>query len=182
MMAVDILPTALPAAASAHFSAVLVPHLRAVAAAYGGAPYGDAIERATVARAGVLREEHRWLEDRVRAWRGAAAGEVRPEKRKNVLVLGSGMVAAPAVDEIARHADVRVVVGALFCSFPGRRVADRPQRATCLLTRSVSRAATRTPPPCASTWRTRRPSRPSSRRRTSSSGASSRLSLNGRRH
>ncbi|KIP01213.1 hypothetical protein PHLGIDRAFT_131332 [Phlebiopsis gigantea 11061_1 CR5-6] len=110
MMAVDILPTALPAAASAHFSAVLVPHLRAVAAAYGGAPHGDAIERATVARAGVLREEHRWLEDRVRAWRGAAAGEVRPEKRKNVLVLGSGMVAAPAVDEIARHADVRVVV------------------------------------------------------------------------
>lgn len=126
-MAVDILPTALPREASQHFSDVLQPYLRAVLARYR-APGGHAaaaeqgmekaLERATIASGGVLREEHKWLEGPLGVWRtGVASAEEEkarapvPGRRKRVLMLGSGMVAGPAVDEIARHGDVELLVG-----------------------------------------------------------------------
>lgn len=124
VMAVDILPTALPRDASQHFARVLLPYLRTVIGGYHGAPVVDggergraeALERATTAKGGVLAERHRWLEDGpLGAWRAQSrvvkSGAGGAPARKKVLMLGSGMVAGPAVDEIARHGDVELVVG-----------------------------------------------------------------------
>ena len=128
-MAVDILPTALSREASAHFSNVLAPYLRAVVASYRGDAaekgYVEALERATIASGGALRDDHRWLEAPLGVWRARSGGTEPdvaraapnakvglPPRKKRVLILGSGMVAAPAVDEIARHPDVELVVGA----------------------------------------------------------------------
>ena len=81
MMAVDILPTALSRDASQHFSDVLRPYLRTLLASYRGAPLvcgeerakAHALERATIAKGGVLAERHRWLEDGpLGAWRAQA--------------------------------------------------------------------------------------------------------------
>ena len=137
LMAVDILPTALPRDASQHFSNVLVPYLRSVVRSYRGEiPRDDAerarakaLERATIAQGGVLREEHRWLESGpLGAWRAQVGSDRHkaanvPQKKKKVLVLGSGMVAGPAVDEIARHGDVELVVGAYPLSKYALRVS-----------------------------------------------------------
>ncbi|GJE94028.1 saccharopine dehydrogenase-domain-containing protein [Phanerochaete sordida] len=121
MMAVDILPTALSRDASQHFSDVLRPYLSTLLASYSGAPIvcgeerakAHALERATIAKGGVLTERHRWLEDGpLGAWRAQAQASTATSAapKKKVLVLGSGMVAGPAVDEIARHGDVELVV------------------------------------------------------------------------
>lgn len=127
MMSVDILPTSLPREASAHFSNVLLPYLRTLVRQYRGeadatdAERVTALDNATIAGGGALKEGHRWLEEPLSSWRAQAESEsstsasapvVAPVKKKRVLMLGSGMVAGPAVDEIARHGDVELVVGA----------------------------------------------------------------------
>ncbi|TCD71109.1 hypothetical protein EIP91_000203 [Steccherinum ochraceum] len=130
IMSVDILPTALPLEASTHFSNVLTPYLKSLIRGYRtpGQPHlnGDvnlgraaALERATVASNGKLREAHKWLEGPLGTWResvssrasgGAASAAVREGPKKKVLMLGSGMVAGPAVDEICSWKDVELVV------------------------------------------------------------------------
>jgi alpha-aminoadipic semialdehyde synthase len=125
MMAVDILPTALPMDASTHFSRVLSPYLNALIDEYKASssqrPLGpeelqDALDRATITKHGELMANHAWLSESVHQWRNYApatdnilgAGSVR---KKTVLMLGSGMVAGPAVDEICKRKDVELVVG-----------------------------------------------------------------------
>ncbi|THH32666.1 hypothetical protein EUX98_g1482, partial [Antrodiella citrinella] len=129
MMSVDILPTALPLEASEHFSSVLTPYLKSLIRGYRtpGQPHlnGDAdlgraaaLERATVASEGKLREPHKWLETPLSVWKdNVAAAKAEPSAvsesggpRKKVLMLGSGMVAGPAVDEICSWTDVELVV------------------------------------------------------------------------
>ncbi|PSR70717.1 hypothetical protein PHLCEN_2v13410, partial [Hermanssonia centrifuga] len=148
MMAVDILPTALPREASERFCAALVPYLRTVVRQYLTPVAKEGreeeeekeLERAVVASGGALREEHQWLEGPLGLWRdhqrglsqshrAAAAAQVGAQsdsrggaaddesgnmaggvRKKRVLVLGSGMVAGPAVDEITRHGDVELLI------------------------------------------------------------------------
>lgn len=125
-MAVDILPTALPREASEHFSRVLEPYLREVIKGYrqplGAAETSEvaaALERATVAKEGRLSGPHVWLEGPLGAWRAqdaaAAAGTTGQGdlRKKRVLMLGSGMVAGPAIDELVRKGDVHLTVGEL---------------------------------------------------------------------
>ena len=120
MMAVDILPTALPIDSSTHFSNVLVPHLESLIAGYTGSDQGElegALARATVAQEGRLLGKHTWLEEKVEAWRASSSAEAQTAVRKRrVLMLGSGMVAGPAVTEICKRGDVELIVG---MSFPG---------------------------------------------------------------
>lgn len=124
MMAVDILPTALPLEASTHFSDVLAPYLRTLIGEYRGAPEVDegshrrrmALERATVARGGVLSKDFEWLNEPLGTWAASTAGEaaqkvVVPPRKKKVLMLGSGMVAGPAIEAICKRQDVELVVG-----------------------------------------------------------------------
>ena len=100
-MAVDILPASLPREASEHFSQALTPYLRALVRDEKSGEEADALDRATIARDGKLTERFTWLKERIG----------KGERKKRVLVLGSGMVARPAVDELAKRADVHVIVG-----------------------------------------------------------------------
>lgn len=103
--------------------------MQGVALGYGsknaGKPDTDierALERATIASGGSLREKHRWLQDsinkgRIQRVKESQASEhqfISPQKRKKVLLLGSGMVAGPAVAEISRRTDVDLVIGMLL--------------------------------------------------------------------
>ncbi|KAI0631584.1 Saccharopine dehydrogenase-domain-containing protein [Trametes polyzona] len=135
MMAVDILPTALPLEASQHFSTAFLPYLRSVLAGYkqpGSEPSPDsrktheALERATVASGGELRSSFEWLRKPLAVWKDSvqsaatratnASGKEKPapapgvQPRKKVLMLGSGMVAPPAVAELCKRRDVELVV------------------------------------------------------------------------
>ena len=134
-MAVDILPTALPLEASTHFSNVLAPYLRTLISEYRGVPEADegsqlrkaALDRATVARGGKLSKEFEWLKEPLGIWAaskaststwssesvvGEAAQKVAmPPRKKRVLMLGSGMVAGPAVEAICKRPDVELVIG-----------------------------------------------------------------------
>lgn len=138
MMSVDILPTALPLEASQHFSSVLLPYLRTLIRGYqsiGSSTSGTtslmenveeeervaALERATVASGGKLRPTHEWLQEPLSVWMNdsqTSASSSTPstsqsilEKKKRVLVLGSGMVAGPAIEEICSWQDAHLVVG-----------------------------------------------------------------------
>ena len=93
------------------------------------AKFTDALEEGTIAAGGQLRRKHQWLQPAVDEWhqrqRGlghvdnsvpvqlggsGASRDAGPRKRK-VLMLGSGMVAGPAVQEISRRKDVDLVIG-----------------------------------------------------------------------
>ena len=75
------------------------------------------MSRATVAQEGRLLGKHTWLGEKVEAWRASSSAEAQTAVRKRrVLMLGSGMVAGPAVTEICKRGDVELIVG---MSFPG---------------------------------------------------------------
>ena len=130
MMAVDILPTALPLEASESFSEGVFPYVKAICDGYSGKRSGgvhEAIERAVIARSGKLTEKHVWLQELVDNFRSSVAqtsaasngpstplkpgGSMYVPERKKVLLLGSGMVAGPAVEEISRRTDVDLIIG-----------------------------------------------------------------------
>ncbi|OJA21128.1 hypothetical protein AZE42_04358 [Rhizopogon vesiculosus] len=122
IMSVDILPSSLPLDASQHFSGVLMPYLRALINEYRGQPgsreHLEALNVATVTRNGELQGKHRWLAVPVENWEATRAAEIENKtgvaetlpKKKRVLMLGSGMVAGPAVQEICKRSDVEIIV------------------------------------------------------------------------
>ncbi|KAK7048252.1 mitochondrial alpha-aminoadipic semialdehyde synthase [Favolaschia claudopus] len=146
MMAVDILPASIPLDASEHFSSKLYPYLENLIEWYqngagrkdNNAALESALERATIASEGQLKDKHRWLQANIDKFRieepgkqaVAAAASTTPLKeisgadehvgviitpmgvlqKKKVLLLGSGMVAGPAVDEIAKREDVQLLI------------------------------------------------------------------------
>ncbi|KAF8493580.1 Saccharopine dehydrogenase-domain-containing protein [Gautieria morchelliformis] len=136
VMSVDILPTQIPQDASAHFSTALMPYLRTLIRQYQGTLGNEEQERvaslgrATIAQHGSLQGAHKWLaaplrelnEDRatdltliqpdLRA-RGAIQDKAKlagSTPKKKVLLLGSGMVARPVVEEFSKRKDVHLVV------------------------------------------------------------------------
>lgn len=146
-MAVDILPTALPLEASQHFSKAFLPYLRSVLAGYsfsdvqgkesGRTREAEALDRATVASGGELRQGWEWLRGPLGVWKDGpeasassdtVSGTVDAAKKststgmhpRKVLMLGSGMVTPPAIKELCRRPDVQLVVGQFvrrFCEY-----------------------------------------------------------------
>ena len=137
IMSVDILPTSIPLDASQHFSQSLLPYLESLIETFDGSKSGEytkALERATIAKEGKLAEKHEWLQSAVNAYHAKAATtqtvgrstetiastpRAKPEatavpqilrNRKKILMLGSGMVAGPAVNTIAKRGDVELVI------------------------------------------------------------------------
>lgn len=131
MMSVDILPASLPFDASKHFSSVFLPYLESLIKEYTGIlerdEYTVALDRATIARNGKLVGKHGWLQEAVNTFYETSndvlqkdekeeRNELQPAqqpavlRKKKLLMLGSGMVAGPAVDEIAKRADVQLLV------------------------------------------------------------------------
>lgn len=135
VVAVDILPASLPRDASIHFSGKLLRYVRAMVNDYKGIKGEDAeasnsVKRATIASEGRLQPGREWLAEKVEAWRISQRSRIEDkrhthdissgndgkmrrtvERKKRVLVLGSGMVAGPAVDELTARSDVELIVG-----------------------------------------------------------------------
>jgi alpha-aminoadipic semialdehyde synthase len=135
VVAVDILPASLPRDASVHFSEKLLRYMRVVVNDYKGingqdAEASESLKRATIASEGRLQQGREWLAEKVEAWRTSQGSQTESkvtasgaspendgrtrhvaERKKRVLVLGSGMVAGPAVDELAARPDVELIVG-----------------------------------------------------------------------
>ncbi|KAM6499393.1 Saccharopine dehydrogenase domain containing protein [Amanita muscaria] len=123
VMSVDILPTSIPLDASRQFSSALMPYLNRAIDWYSGKDQVDdhlhkALERATTAVGGELTAAHQWLQQGVDTWRAAQTAATHSHtskatgalKKKKVLLLGSGMVAGPAVDQIGQRNDIELVV------------------------------------------------------------------------
>jgi alpha-aminoadipic semialdehyde synthase len=123
-MAVDILPASIPLDASNHFSEALLPYMKSLIREYRGEQssndHKEALARATITTRGELKEQHRWLGKSVQAWRentsppspfSSSPTAVTTTSKKKVLILGSGMVAAPTVDEISKRPDIELLVG-----------------------------------------------------------------------
>ncbi|KAF8530178.1 Saccharopine dehydrogenase-domain-containing protein [Hysterangium stoloniferum] len=136
IMSVDILPTQIPRDASAHFSAALTPYLRTLIRQYQGRLTSDdkdrlrVLDRATITQNGKLQSKFDWLATPLKSSRGKAGESsssddnaklsstpetiiaktpILSHKRK-ILLLGSGMVARPAIEEFSKRGDVRLVV------------------------------------------------------------------------
>jgi alpha-aminoadipic semialdehyde synthase len=137
-MSVDILPASIPLDASKSFSSALEPYLTNLIGhirmpTFDGTLPPD-LERATIASGGVLADKHQWLQPSVDEFRKARRLEETPSnetqlksvepceiettttatghtRKKRILMLGSGMVAAPAVDFISQRSDVELIIG-----------------------------------------------------------------------
>ncbi|KAI0268740.1 Saccharopine dehydrogenase-domain-containing protein [Gloeopeniophorella convolvens] len=151
VVAVDILPASLPRDASVHFSDKLLRYVRSLVDGYRGsegegADATEALKRATIAGGGKLQRGHEWLGGKVEAWRAAQTSQ--PESsastslenkgqagaiKKRVLVLGSGMVAGPAVDELAARPDIELIVASNAFREAERLVAAHPNASALLI-------------------------------------------------
>ena len=96
----------------------------------------ETLARAQIVNEGVITSEHSWLAPRVEGWRNTQAGSSRPapitdtaravkssimkDKRKKVLLLGSGLVAGPAVDVFVSRGDIELVIGMSACGYTRR--------------------------------------------------------------
>jgi len=116
-MSVDILPSELPLDSSKYFSSKFLPYLETLIRIEQGKPLCEqdevnvaVLERATIVKKGKLAPKHEWLQEHLDELN--VAPNVRtPVPKKRVLMLGSGMVAGPAVDEISKRKDVELVIG-----------------------------------------------------------------------
>ncbi|KAH9047781.1 Saccharopine dehydrogenase-domain-containing protein [Lactarius hengduanensis] len=143
VVAVDILPASLPQDASVHFSERLLRYVRSVEAS-------NALKGATIASHGRFEKRHEWLVPKVKAWRatqdirrhdtsdmrsavGGRGGSVA-KRKKRVLVLGSGMVAGPAVDELAGRPDIELIVASNSLQEAEQLVAVHPNASALFVT------------------------------------------------
>ncbi|WWD17363.1 hypothetical protein CI109_101804 [Kwoniella shandongensis] len=136
---IDILPTELAADASAHFSEKILPFVRR--ALFPDAVEGDKVgetvtlRRAAIVNDGQITEPHQWLLPRVEAWRKSTSSKpATPEQsqgaslrkdKKKVLLLGSGLVAGPAVEVFASRPDVHLVIASNNVSEARGHIRDR---------------------------------------------------------
>ncbi|KIJ67291.1 hypothetical protein HYDPIDRAFT_127170 [Hydnomerulius pinastri MD-312] len=139
IMSVDILPSSLPLDASQHFCGVLMPYLKALINEYRGEPadqeLSEALKVATVARDGQLQGKHTWLAEPVGKWQSitAAAQSESVARKKRVLMLGSGMVAGPAVHELFKRSDIELVVASNSSIEAESLIRGLPNASACLL-------------------------------------------------
>jgi alpha-aminoadipic semialdehyde synthase len=152
-MSVDILPASIPLDASKSFSSVLEPYLTNLVGNITMPTFDETLpldlERATIASGGVLTDKHQWLQPSVDEFRKArqpeetAPDEIRwkssgpyvmetttiaidHNRKKRILMLGSGMVAAPAVDFIAQRSDIELIIGISKKLFSRNSASDNP--------------------------------------------------------
>lgn len=116
-MSVDILPSELPLDSSKYFSSMLLPYLETLIRMEQGKPLGEQdkvnaaiLERGTIVKKGKLAPKHEWLQEHLDKLNVASNANM-PKPKKRILILGSGMVAGPTVDEISKRRDVELVIG-----------------------------------------------------------------------
>lgn len=116
---IDILPTELPIDSSRHFSDCILPYVKRLISPNKTQVADDevqrSLERAAIVRAGDLQADHAWLQDSVDKWRKkpaqTSANLASSSQGGKVLLLGSGMVAGPAVEVFCARSDVKLAVG-----------------------------------------------------------------------
>lgn len=105
--------------ASKHFSSKILPYVeRLVSGTSNQDEIAATLERAKIIDKGRITAEHSWLAPRVEAWRNSEDNADRPSqsltmpaRKKRVLLLGSGLVAGPAVDVFVARRDIELVIG-----------------------------------------------------------------------
>lgn len=75
------------------------------------------LERARIVANSELLPKHEWLQENVDKWRAeqSFSGGLLPQ-RKKILLLGSGLVAGPAVEVFLKRPDVQLTIGKLWMS------------------------------------------------------------------
>ncbi|KAK4513899.1 uncharacterized protein ATC70_005906 [Mucor velutinosus] len=112
IMGIDILPAELPVESSEFFSKALYPYIREMVQSSPKTPLDKLptlLRNATIADQGQLMDPHKSLLKST----AAAATSTRSatyNDKKTVLLLGSGMVAAPLVEHLVKRPDVNIVV------------------------------------------------------------------------
>ncbi|KAG8811525.1 hypothetical protein FRC19_003744 [Serendipita sp. 401] len=129
-MSVDILPSEIPLDSSRHFSTKLLPYLRSLIRKESGKKLEshdfenlDIVKRGTMVEGGKLEPPHAWLKGQLEAMQRpietsivtsgestSSSGGLAQTRKKRVLLLGSGMVAKPAVDHIASRKDIELII------------------------------------------------------------------------
>lgn len=116
-MSVDILPSELPLDSSKYFCSKFLPYLETLIRMEQGKPLSEQdrvnaaiLERGTIVTKGKLAPKHGWLQEHLDKL-NLGPGASMPAPKKRVLMLGSGMVAGPVVDEISKRKDVELVIG-----------------------------------------------------------------------
>ncbi|CAK5284284.1 unnamed protein product [Mycena citricolor] len=115
IMGVDILPATIPLDASFEFSRALFPYLESLIEQYQTGKAGkleSQLKGATIAQHGKLPEKHSWLQENLDTFLTSKASQDSPGalRRKKVLLLGSGMVAGPAVQKIKERTDIDLLI------------------------------------------------------------------------
>ncbi|KAI8640529.1 Saccharopine dehydrogenase-domain-containing protein [Parasitella parasitica] len=104
VMGIDILPAELPVESSEFFSKALYPYIKEIVQSSPNTPLdklSPLLRQATIADQGKLTEPHKGL---------LSSKAATNNDKKTVLLLGSGMVAAPLVEHLVKRPDVNVVV------------------------------------------------------------------------
>ncbi|KAI5481105.1 alpha-aminoadipic semialdehyde synthase [Pseudohyphozyma bogoriensis] len=104
---IEILPSELPLDASTHFSDSILPYVESLLKdpkSAGQDHLSKALRRATVVENGKLAKEHEGLYSLLDGVKGT------PALKKKALVLGSGLVAGPAIKVLCSRSDVEVTI------------------------------------------------------------------------
>ncbi|KAK4705519.1 alpha-aminoadipic semialdehyde synthase, partial [Phenoliferia sp. Uapishka_3] len=107
---IEILPSQLPLDSSTHFSEAITPYVTSLLRdpkSEATNEYSRALKRATIVRDGKLTSNHVGLYELLKANKEKLG---KTEKRKRVLLLGSGLVAGPAVRVLTSRRDVDLVI------------------------------------------------------------------------
>ena len=117
ILSVDNLPTELPLEASNHFSQAFYPF--AVELLQGNYAH-PVLNRAAICHDGKLTQPYSHLNTKLPSVAISSIDKKRTAlpKKKNVLLLGSGMVASPLVEYLLRSKDFHVTVGLFFSHTP----------------------------------------------------------------
>lgn len=125
-MSVDILPSELPLDSSKYFCSKFLPYLETLIRMEQGKPLSEQdkvhaaiLERGTIVKKGKLAPKHEWLQEHLDKLNDRPYVNM-PVPKKRVLLVGSGMVAGPTVDEISKRKDVELIIGR-FVLFDLRR-------------------------------------------------------------
>lgn len=113
VMGVDILPAELPIESSQYFSKRLYPHIEQMATQPANVPLDQLpslLRHCTITDRGKLTKAHQDLQVLLPSSKFTTTATATATTKKTVLLLGSGMVAAPLVDHLAKRPDVNIVV------------------------------------------------------------------------
>ncbi|KAI8972025.1 Saccharopine dehydrogenase-domain-containing protein [Mycotypha africana] len=111
IMGIDILPAEFPIESSEYFSTALYPFIKEMVMKPPKAALSQLsplLQKAAITESGSLTKDHMDLKSKLPGLKSTP--KITKNSKKTVLLLGSGMVAAPLVDYLAKRPDVHIIV------------------------------------------------------------------------